>query len=77
MDADSSDSILNLVVRDIWSRSGLASDALAEVWDLVDVHGGDRLKRSEFVIGMWLIDQRLKGRKLRTYFLSPPVGIAS
>ena len=63
MDADSSDSVLNIVVRDIWSRSHLPNDVLADIWDLVDTQGGDRLKRHEFVIGMWLIDQRLKGRK--------------
>ena len=68
MDADSSDRVLNLVVRDIWSRSRLSNDVLADIWDLVNNQGGDRLERNEFVIGMWLIDQRLKGRKLRTYF---------
>lgn len=64
MDAGSSDSVLNLVVRDIWSRSRLPNDVLADIWDLVDTQGGDRLKRDEFVVGMWVIDQRLKGRKL-------------
>ena len=64
MDADSSDNVLNLVVRDIWSRSRLPNDVLADIWDLVDIQGGDRLRRNEFVVGMWLIDQRLKGRKL-------------
>lgn len=64
MDADSSDSVLNLVVRDIWSRSRLPNDVLADIWDLVETQGGDRLERNEFVVGMWLIDQRLKGRKI-------------
>ena len=64
MDADASESVLNLVVRDIWSRSHLPNDILANIWDLVSIDGGDRLDRSEFVVGMWLIDQRLKGRKL-------------
>lgn len=64
MDANSSDSVLNLVVRDIWSRSRLPDDVLADIWDLVSVLGSDRLRRSEFIVGMWLIDQRLKGRKL-------------
>ena len=64
MDVNSSNSVLNLVVRDIWSRSRLPTDVLAEIWDLVNIHGSDRLQRSEFIVGMWLIDQRLKGRKL-------------
>lgn len=57
-------SVLNLVVRDIWSRSRLGPEALEEVWDLVDRKGIGVLDREEFVVGMWLIDQRLKGRKL-------------
>ena len=64
MDTNSSNSVLNLVVRDIWSRSRLPTDVLAEIWDLVNIHSRDRLQRSEFIVGMWLIDQRLKGRKL-------------
>jgi hypothetical protein len=59
------DMVVNLVVRDIWSRSRLPFDELAEVWDLVDRSGGKGvLDRAGFVVGMWLIDQRLKGRKI-------------
>lgn len=61
---DLSNCVCNLVVRDIWSRSRLGPDVLAEVWDLVDRSGTGKLTREEFVIGLWLIDQRLKGRKL-------------
>jgi hypothetical protein len=61
---DSDSTVLNLVVRDIWRRSRLPNEVLAEVWDLVDSSGVGRLARAEFVVGMWLIDQRLKGRKL-------------
>ena len=57
-------SVSNLVVRDVWSRSRLGDDVLEEVWDLVDRRGQGALLREEFVVGMWLIDQRLKGRKL-------------
>ncbi|KAI9821015.1 MAG: Increased rDNA silencing protein [Phylliscum demangeonii] len=56
--------VLNVVVRDIWSRSRLGNDVLEEVWDLVDRKVLGVLDREEFVVGMWLIDQRLKGRKL-------------
>jgi hypothetical protein len=56
--------VCSLVVRDIWSRSRLETDILEEVWDLVDDRGVGRLDRAQFVVGMWLIDQRLKGRKL-------------
>jgi hypothetical protein len=56
--------VLNLVVKDIWERSRLPTHVLEEVWDLVDSRMIGRLKRDEFVVGLWLIDQRLKGRKL-------------
>ncbi|KAI9795744.1 MAG: Increased rDNA silencing protein [Piccolia ochrophora] len=56
--------VLGLVVRDVWSRSRLGADELEEVWNLVDKRHDGLLNREEFVVGMWLIDQRLKGRKL-------------
>jgi len=61
---DGDDDVLSLVVRDIWLRSRLPTQALEEVWFLVDRRGIGRLTKEEFVVGLWLIDQRLKGRKL-------------
>ena len=59
-----SDEVSSIVVRDIWRRSRLPDAALETVWDLVDDEHVGRLSKEEFVVGMWLIDQRLKGRKL-------------
>lgn len=66
-----SEHVANVIVRDIWSRSRLPTPELAEVWDLVYGYGRppDRvlhgaLNKQEFVVGMWLIDQRLRGRKI-------------
>lgn len=56
--------VSSLVVRDIWSRSRLPSHVLEEIWELVDLEGIGRLSREAFVVGVWLVDQRLKGRKL-------------
>ena len=56
--------VCNLVVRDIFSRSRLHVDELEEIYSLVDRNGNGRLEREEFVVGLWLIDQRLKGRNL-------------
>ncbi|EAQ91148.1 hypothetical protein CHGG_03083 [Chaetomium globosum CBS 148.51] len=56
--------VVNVVARDIWSRSRLPADELAEVWDLVDRGARGALGRDEFVVGLWLIDQRLRGRKI-------------
>lgn len=58
------DMVLNLVVREIWSRSLLPAAVLEQVWDLVDRQNIGLLTREEFVVGMWLIDQQLKGHKL-------------
>jgi hypothetical protein len=58
--------VVDIVVREIWSRSRLPLPALSEIWDLVDHRGEGRLSREEFVVGMWLVDQSLKGRKVPT-----------
>lgn len=63
-DETSAAAVLDLVVRDIWRRSRLPDDVLEEIWDLVDGEKSGTLSREEFVVGLWLIDQRLKGRKL-------------
>jgi len=60
------DAVLNTVVKDLWRRSRLPDDVLSEVWELVTGSQAhvDRLGREEFAVGLWLIDQRLKGNKL-------------
>ena len=57
-------SVCSLVVRDIFSRSRLHADVLEEAYELVDKNGNGALGKEEFVVGLWLVDQRLKGRKL-------------
>lgn len=59
-----SELVINVVVKDIWERSRLPPDVLEEIWDLVAATDAKALNREEFVVGLWLIDQRLKGRKL-------------
>ena len=66
-----SDQISNIVVRDLWLRSRLPQTELETIWNLVIDSGPEQtalsktsLNREEFVVGLWLIDQRLKGRKL-------------
>jgi hypothetical protein len=69
--------VANVIVRDIWRRSRLPEDELAEVWDLVDRDRRGVLGKQEFVVGMWLIDQRLKGRKIPTKVSSSVWGSAN
>ncbi|KAA8652549.1 protein irs4 [Aspergillus tanneri] len=59
-----SEMVANVVVRDIWSRSRLPASFLEQIWNLVDGHKLGALTKEEFVVGMWLIDQQLKGHKL-------------
>ncbi|KAK6409470.1 Increased rDNA silencing protein, partial [Oleoguttula sp. CCFEE 5521] len=60
-----SDQVSSIVVRDIWNRCRLPAYELEAVWDLVaSTPHSNRLSKEEFVVGFWLIDQRLKGRKL-------------
>ncbi|KAK4222071.1 hypothetical protein QBC38DRAFT_102408 [Podospora fimiseda] len=63
-DGPQADWVANVVVKDIWGRSRLPEDELSEVWQLVDQGEKGALARDEFVVGMWLIDQRLRGRKI-------------
>lgn len=64
-DSSQEELVLNLVVQDIWNRSRLPRDVLEEIWDLVSPEPEYKaLNRERFVVGMWLVDQRLKGRKL-------------
>lgn len=58
------DCINSLIARNIWARSRLSFDHLADIWDLVDRGEKGYLSRDEFVVGTWFIDQSLKGRKL-------------
>ncbi|KAH9832416.1 increased rDNA silencing protein 4-like [Teratosphaeria destructans] len=64
--SQAAEQVSNIVVRDIWSRSRLPDATLEVVWDLVDEDLTGRLTKEQFVVGMWLIDLRLKGRKLPT-----------
>lgn len=60
----SSDLVVHLVVRDIWSRSRLPAHTLELIWNLVDRSQIGMLSREEFVVGLWLIDETLRGHKI-------------
>ncbi|KAL7945798.1 increased rDNA silencing protein [Trichoderma barbatum] len=64
LDRDVSQCVANVTVREVWRRSRLPVDELAEIYDLVDRGRAGMLSRAEFVVGTWLVDQRLKGRKV-------------
>lgn len=53
-----------VVVKRIWGRSRLPNETLQAIWELVDFRKDGSLSKAEFIVGMWLIDQTLYGRKL-------------
>ncbi|KAK5092651.1 Increased rDNA silencing protein [Exophiala xenobiotica] len=59
-----SNQVVNVVVRDIWERSRLPHQVLEQIYDLVAPRDTPALGRDQFVVGLWLIDQKLRGRKL-------------
>lgn len=52
------------VVKRLWLRSKLPQETLSLIWDLVDCRKDGTLNKAEFLVGMWLVDQCLYGRKL-------------
>jgi hypothetical protein len=56
--------MVNCVVREIWKRSKLPYELLRQIWDLVDTRHDGTLDKTGFIVGMWLVDQCLYGRKL-------------
>ncbi len=82
------DRIVGIVVREIWRRSRLSDEMLAQIWNLIMAHRSKvltarfepgiaesdasdasifddgTLTETEFLVGMWMVDQCLYGRKL-------------
>ncbi|CAN6653531.1 hypothetical protein TRVA0_026S01728 [Trichomonascus vanleenenianus] len=58
------ESVHGVVVRDLWNRSRLDEDTLEAIWNLVDRRQDGTLDREEFLVGTWLVDQCLYGKKL-------------
>lgn len=62
--ADPHELIHGIVVKRIWKRSRLPLETLEAIWNLVDFRRDGTLNKIEFLVGMWLVDQCLYGRKL-------------
>ncbi|KAK7204445.1 hypothetical protein BZA70DRAFT_280778 [Myxozyma melibiosi] len=72
MPAELSNCVHGLVVKQLWKRSRLDAEVLERIWNLVSREKKDYLDQDEFIVGTWLIDQCLYGRKLPQE-LSPEV----
>lgn len=62
--AEKSQLLHGILVRRTWQRSRLPNETLEAIWNLVDFRRDGTLNKPEFLVGMWLIDQCLYGRKL-------------
>ncbi|KAF0525485.1 epidermal growth factor receptor substrate 15-like 1 [Gigaspora margarita] len=49
------------VVKEIYVRSRLDNQTLCKIWELLDTDEDGRLSKNEFSVGMFLIDERLRG----------------
>lgn len=58
------DLMVNFVAYEIYNRSNLPPKVLKKIYDLVDVRKDGTLNKQSFIVGMWLIDQCLYGKKL-------------
>ncbi|KAI5864368.1 hypothetical protein GGS23DRAFT_564049 [Durotheca rogersii] len=54
------------------SQSGLSEDALAQIWDLVDIPKDGRLTRDTFAVAMYLIRQQRSRRDIPLPTVLPP-----
>lgn len=58
------DLMVNFVAYEIYNRSNLPPKVLKKIYDLIDVRQDGALNKQSFIVGMWLIDQCLYGKKL-------------
>lgn len=64
IERDPRDDIHGYIVRELWRRSRVPDETLSRIWDLVDRNHDGTLDRESFLVGIWLVDQCLYGRKL-------------
>lgn len=62
--SDQNDAVHGYIVSRLWRRSRLPDERLSDIWELVDRCNDGTLDREGFLVGMWLVDQCLYGRKL-------------
>ena len=58
------DLMVNFVVYEIYNRSNLPPRILRQIYYMVDLRHDGTITKKSFIVGMWLIDQCLYGKKL-------------
>jgi len=60
--------ITDSTVKALWMQSGISKSTLAKIWTFVNRKLDGLLEKSEFIVGMYLIDQYLNGYDIEYYF---------
>ncbi|ORX51001.1 hypothetical protein BCR36DRAFT_583072 [Piromyces finnis] len=60
--------VTDATVKAIWMQSGIPKSTLAKIWTYVNRKLDGLLEKSEFIVGMYLIDQYLNGYDIEYYF---------
>ncbi|ORX76642.1 hypothetical protein BCR32DRAFT_329276 [Anaeromyces robustus] len=60
--------ITDSTVKTLWLQSGISKSILAKIWTFVNRKLDGLLEKSEFIVGMYLIDQYLNGYSIDSYF---------
>ncbi|OBA25970.1 hypothetical protein HANVADRAFT_12539, partial [Hanseniaspora valbyensis NRRL Y-1626] len=58
------DFMVNFVVYEIYNRSNLPPRILCQIYYMIDLKHDGTITKNSFIVGMWLIDQCLYGKKL-------------
>jgi len=60
--------VTDSTVKALWMQSGISKATLAKIWTFVNRKLDGLLEKSEFIVGMYLIDQYLNGYDIEYYF---------
>jgi len=61
--------VTDSTVKALWMQSGIPKSVLAKIWSFVNRKLDGLLEKSEFIVGMYIIDQYLNGYDIEYYFM--------
>jgi len=61
--------VTDSTVKKLWMQSGIPKNVLAKIWSFVNRKLDGLLEKSEFIVGMYIIDQYLNGYDIEYYFM--------
>jgi len=61
--------VTDSTVKTLWMQSGIPKNVLAKIWNFVNRKLDGLLEKSEFIVGMYIIDQYQNGYDIEYYFM--------